>query len=333
MEKSDTPLQNELRREGAKKKADTVMGCATRRMACVGLDWFRISVSDLFKIFDSVLSQSSPKSVKLYKTKLGRKKFGDNSTYVKKRVRDGINAFYIAITEFKSIEDSILAYNSCDGNELENSGMSFDLRFISDEIVLRNPCDEAFSCNNYVNKEFTPISKDKALSDDEEMDDERETELRRLFDQKEVDFDMVHNFVDMSDDEETTRGFASLLIDSTGTRNPLAGKQDTGDEESDLEEDLNETYKSLSKKSKKKKKNEKESAMEEPKKKVAKMTSNEKAENEYEGFVFDPKDVRFEALFEDDGFSIDPTHPEYRKKSGLKEVLDEKRKRVKGNLD
>ena len=45
--------------------------------------------------------------------------------------------YYVAIAEFVSVEDSILAYNSCDGNGLEHSGMVFDLGFIPDGMIFK----------------------------------------------------------------------------------------------------------------------------------------------------------------------------------------------------
>lgn len=302
---------------------EMLLECATKRLACVGLDWSRVSVKDVFKMFDSFLSHSSLTSVKLYKNKLGREKLGNCCTYTKNK-RTG--RYYLAVAEFRSIEDSVLIYETCDGNELENSGMFLDLRFISDDTVLGDACDEATSCESYNEKRFVSKSRD-VLKDEDTDTDDLEAEIQALFEQKEIDLDAVYKFVDMSDDEETKNTFKSLL---TKTNSADASPEDRSDCE-DSGSDFNEVYNLLLKKSSKK--NEKGFAAKEPKKNAVKIASCSASKDEYKAFVFDPKDERFGVLFEDDDFAIDPTHPEYKKKGGMKDLLDEKRRRFRDTND
>lgn len=302
------------------KKAEMQQGCVTRRLGCVGLDWGRVSMKDLFKIFDSLLPHSPPISVNLYKTKAGRKELGDSNVFVRTGAR--ISEWYIAVAEFRDVDDSISIYSSCDGNELERSGMYFDLRFISDGVVLGNPCDEASGCSGYESKQFVR----KSSIDLEDEDDSVEAELGKLFDQKEIDVDAVHRFVDISDDE-TER--TPLLFPTASAETDMS---EAHAEEGSDGEDFNEAYGLLPGKGR----GRKEVVIRERDKNkicISEAMGGGKAEEECEGFVFNPRDERFGEVLENDDFAIDPTHPEYKKKSGMREILEEKRKRFKNELD
>lgn len=293
------------------KDREAVFGDATRRLACVGMDWARVSVKDLFGIFNSVLAHSSSlQSVKLCKTKVGRERLGNDEVFVK-RCEDGIEECYVAVAEFQDVEDSKEVYSICDGTKLEDSDLMFDLRFVPDTLELRNVCDEAFSDARGMERKFGHKAR-RDMEDD--TDSEMESKLKKLFEQKEISFDMVSELVDMSEDEEPIATPSSLT--------PASAKKDEffG---SDCEDSFGEEYKEHKQAEKKK-----------PRKREAKKENIEtiprcKGSDEGDGFVFDPKDERFGALFEDNDFSIDPTHPEYKKKGALKQILDEKRKRFK----
>lgn len=297
---------------------DVSLGDATARVGCFGLDWTQVTVNDLFKVFESALSYSSPRSVKLYKTKTGREKLGNSSTFRKKVEEGSIQECYVAVAEFCSVEEAMSVYKFCDESWLEGTEMVFDLRFIADSIVLENPCDEAFSSENHA-------SRSRLHDDSEDEDMERAKELKRLFEMKEIDFDAMNRLVDMSDDEDTSKGLSATQPDAPQIPVVL--------EEFGSEEDLNEACKELTRRSKKKSKVAEPASVEHPKPNVVKMMSEEKVEDEYRDFVFNPKDERFQSLFEDAEFTIDPTHPEYKKKGGMKEILDEKRKRFRDSAE
>lgn len=293
--------------KGSEEENGVMIGEATKRIACLGMNWVHLGIKDLFKIFDSALPYSSPLNVKLCKTKIGKERLGDNNIFIKDCKKGSIKECYAAVAEFEDIEDSKHVYSTYDGAELGCSGMIFDLRFVPDSLDLQNVCDEVFSDDGCVEKDFRTKERD------EEDDSGMESELQRLFKEKEIDFDLVSRLVDISDDENTPRLQNELVASFENERDEFleSGSDDFNNEPS--------------KNKKVKKKKDKEEDIEPiPRSKLA---------DECDGFVFDPKDRRFEAIFEDDDFAIDPTHPEYKRKNGLKEILDEKRRRLKDNID
>ncbi|UYI26717.1 NUC153 domain-containing protein [Encephalitozoon cuniculi] len=307
-----------MREESLEEKANessekngAVLGNPTKRLACVGMDWTRVDVKDLFKIFNSILPYSSPLSVKLCKTRIGRERLGDNNVFVKRCAGEGLRGCYVAVAEFEDVEDSKNVYSACDGVELGNSGMVLDLRFVPDSLDLRNVCDEAFGDDGYREKSFSRRTREKL--EDEDTDSEMESKMQRLFEEKEIDFGLVSELVDMSDDGDAPDVASHLPASAESEEDDFL--ESSGDE---LDENLRESQ---------------ENAKEKDRKESIGAIPRIKATDEFDGFVFDPKDKRFVAIFEDDNFSIDPTHPEYKKKGGMKEIMDEKRRRLKDNIE
>ncbi|AFN83655.1 hypothetical protein EROM_090380 [Encephalitozoon romaleae SJ-2008] len=293
--------------KGSEEGNVAAIGGATKRLACLGMNWANLDIKDLFKIFDSALPYSSPLNVKLCKTKIGKEKLGDNNIFVKSCKKGSIRECYVAVAEFEDIEDSKHVYSTYDGAELGCSGMIFDLRFVPDSLDLQNVCDEVFSDDECVEKDFRTKERD------EEESSGMESELQRLFKEKEINFDLVSKLIDISDDENIPSLQNELVVSSENERDDF------------LESDSDDFNNKPSKNKKVKEKKDKKEDIE--------PIPRIKPTDECDGFVFDPKDKRFEAIFEDDDFTIDPTHPEYKRKSGLKEILDEKRRRLKDNID
>ncbi|KAI6086132.1 hypothetical protein F4821DRAFT_238941 [Hypoxylon rubiginosum] len=52
-----------------------------------------------------------------------------------------------------------------------------------------------------------------------------------------------------------------------------------------------------------------------------------------EGFEIDVKDDRFKAVFDSHEFAIDPSNPKYKATQGMKQLLEERRKKRKGDSD
>ncbi|AFM98933.1 hypothetical protein EHEL_090370 [Encephalitozoon hellem ATCC 50504] len=295
----------------AKERNEAAVGDATKRIACIGMNWAHLSMKDLFKIFNSALPYSSPLNVKLCKTRIGRERLGDDNTFVKSCEEGSIRECYVAVAEFEDVEDSKQVYATYDGAELGCSGMVFDLRFVPDSLDLRNVCDEVSSDGEWEEKDF------RAREKDSDEDSGMGFELERLFKEKEIDFGLASKLVDVSDDEDVPSIQDELVVSPDSKRSELSES---------ISDDFSDDFNREAPKNKK------------PKKKEAKVEDIEpiprsKPTDECDGFVFDPKDKRFEAIFEDDDFAIDPTHPEYKRKGGLKEILDEKRRRLKDNID
>ncbi|ADM12168.2 pre-rRNA-processing protein ESF1 [Encephalitozoon intestinalis ATCC 50506] len=304
-------LKEEIKESSGENRV--MFGNPTKRLACIGMNWRNINVKDLFKIFNSILLGSSPLSVKLCKTKIGRERLGDNNIFVKSCEEGRIDECYTAVAEFEDVDDSKHIYTACDGVRLGNSGMVFDLRFVPDSLDLQNVCDEAFNDDGCEEKDFVVREKKE-----EEDDSEIESRLEKLFKEKEINFDLVSELVDMSDDENISGLQDHLPISSENEKSKFL--ESSSD---DFNDEISEDKEIENKKAKKK----------ESSKKDIETIPRGKPIDECDGFMFDPKDKRFEAIFEDEDFAIDPTHPEYKRKGGLKEILDEKRKRIKDNID
>jgi hypothetical protein len=292
-------------------ESSAAAGDTQKRIACLEMNWNVLSVKEIFDIFSSFLHHSSPVCVKLCKTELGRNKLGDDNVYTNCEKSD-IGKYYFAIAEFEDEQDAVCVYKACDGIEYENSGSFFDLRFVSEKFVVRNVCDEfpstSASAKRKQNVEHTANGIECDYSDSESAE-----ELKMLFEDDEIDYEKVAKLIEMSDDEEDAI-------------KPDYHNQKEDSNENSLPEDEDD-FNSIYAKSKKKK----TFAVKEPEKKQVVIPKADQ-EDECSGFVFDPLDTRFGALFEDASFSIDPTHPEYTKKGNLKEIVNEKRKRYEAAM-
>jgi hypothetical protein len=278
------------------------VGCATNRIACVGMDWKKMDVFLLYRVFDSILPHSSPVSIKLYRTKAGEELLNAEECAE-------INRCYVAVAEFRTLEDSVAVYTTCDSTVLEEVGDFLDLRFVPDEVVFERPCAEAYGPKDNRQK--------KPGEEENEYYLRREIDLKKMFDEDEIDFEMARRYVDMSDDEDRD----PAVFDVGDKVEDVAG-----DAAEDSSEDMNEMCRSYAARNRRK---ERMVAPRPEKREVGKLIAMERESDECKGFVFDPKDSRFGDLFENEEFAIDPTHPEYRRKGGLKEIVSEKIKRFK----
>ncbi|KAM0671900.1 hypothetical protein CWI42_040370 [Ordospora colligata] len=306
---------NSLKDKEEKNGSNTIERGVQKRIACLEMNWKILSVKNIFYAFSSFLHHSSPVCVKLCKTELGRNVLGDDDVYTNGDNTD-IRKYYFAIIEFKDVQDAICVYKACDGIEYENSGTFFDLRFISEKFVVRNVCDEfpSTGTGGCAKRRLNAVYTANGMECDY-LDSESTEEMKMLFEDNEIDYEKVSMLIEMSEDEE----------DEIKRDNYIQKEESNDDELLEDEDDFNSIY------TKSKSKKKKISVAKEPGKKQV-LIPKANQDDECTGFVFDPLDERFEALFKDDNFSIDPTHPEYKKKGGLKEIVNEKRKRYEATM-
>jgi hypothetical protein len=158
----------------------------TRRLALCNYDWMNITSKDLMILFSSFKGQSGfISSVKVYMSNIGKESLeaeekhgpqgiwrekeaeeeqpqwrkswkdllkdraSDNSAFDERKLREyekeRLKYFY-AVIECDSKRTAEYIYKECDGNQFEHSNLTFDLRFIPDDLAfeednLREKCD------------------------------------------------------------------------------------------------------------------------------------------------------------------------------------------------
>lgn len=305
-------------------KTEIKFGHATKYFVCVGLEWENITAAALYKIFDSVLPYSEPKYVKIFVTNYGKQLLNkEEAEYDKKKC-------YVALAKFRSVEDAIQVYNYCDNISIENTKMVFDIRFVDNDKSFEECVDESYSSNDYNHNEF--IRKLKFGNDEDNIRADKISKISL----DDVDYEIASKYIDMSDDEETPQ---KIVFESESEEEDKKSV-----DEIDSEEDMNKmVLAGLKKKNKEVRKQEKEesdnksevSIQEVKKSKKTKKSKKKKrkSEEEEDDFKFNEKDERFGEIYDDDDFAIDPTHPAFKEKSGLKGIIEEKKKRKMGNID
>jgi hypothetical protein len=272
--------------------------------------------------------------------------------------------YYYAVIQFDSPRTADHIYKNCDGTEFLLSGLSLDLRYIPEYLEFPFPPEKV--CKTLPTKTLTQIENYISRADShttidltwEQPDNSRYQHLYNMGDD-ELDKAEVNNFLasetESDSDSEDEGGLSSKqkrkLLLGKGSKGTGNNFQDFGRKGNKKKEDLMIVFKSGLEaddgKNRRRRGDSDDDLVEQPKKpkfkkKSAKVDQGEalgkrdKEEIEIiagqgefrEEFKPDLADTRFQGLFAERGFAIDPTHAEYKKdKIGV--VLGEKLKRKK----